>query len=80
MRLDPSRPLADGIRFDDTEGMTLEQVNLLAARGVVWMTSFGDRCGRIVAASLEQAERVAFGRGLGETVDGQLVEAGRIDL
>lgn len=77
MRIDPHRPLADGIPFVDTEGLTDGQINLLAAREVVWLTEFKvdgvGHAGDIIAASEEQAAAIAFGRGLGEEIVGQLV-------
>lgn len=82
-KIHPSRPFADGICFDDLHGMSDAQRNFLAARGVVFVTSFkaGGRTygGTIVSTSWPGAEEIAFGRGLGETVDGVLVETGQTD-
>jgi hypothetical protein len=74
------RPYADGILFDDMVDMPISARNRMARRGVVFLTEFlanGRRCGgSIVAANLGEAERIAFGRGLGESVLGALVETG----
>lgn len=82
MHVHPTEPYADGILFDDLHGMSFEQQNLLAARGVVFCTTFrvGEKtyAGAIVAASLHHAKQIAFGRGLGEVVDGKLVETGAL--
>lgn len=76
MKMDPNQPFADGICFDDMHGMNLQQKNLLAKRGLVFLTEFnveGVRYGgTIVSKDWDRAEEVAFGRGLGETVIGQL--------
>ena len=75
-----SKPIADGIPFDDLFGMDDEQRNFLASRGVVFCTEFkanGRRYGgNIIATSMAGAEEIAFGRGLGEEVVGVLVETG----
>jgi len=80
MRIHPFRPIADGIVFDDIEGFDAHHVNHLAAIGAVYCTEFkadGHRyAGNIIARSFEQAESIAFGRGLGEEVVGRLVETG----
>lgn len=82
-KIHPSEPFADGICFDDLNGMTDRQRNLLAARGVVFVTSFksGGRFygGTIIATSWPGAEEIAFSRGLGELVEGVLVETGQTD-
>ena len=82
MRIEPDRPVADGIPFDDLHGMTDAQKNLLASRGVVFVTRFRDGGreygGLIVATCMAAAEEVAFGRALGEEVVGVLVETGRV--
>lgn len=79
MIIDAHRPIADGISFDDTAGMTMEARNMLAARGVVFLTEFPANGkvygGTVVAPTWERAEEVAFGRGLGETIIGVLVKA-----
>lgn len=76
----PSKPIADGILFDDLFGLTCSQKRIFAARGVVFVTSFraNDRpyTGCIVATSEAEAEKIAFGRGLGERIDGLLDEDG----
>ncbi|WP_145925926.1 hypothetical protein [Shinella sp. HZN7] len=80
VRIHPTRPIADGILFDDLHGAPVEVINLLAARRLVFVTDlrlnrrlYG---GLIVARSGAEAERVAFGRGLGEEVVGTLVRTG----
>ncbi|MCV0352801.1 MAG: hypothetical protein K5863_22220 [Nitratireductor sp.] len=82
--VDPSRPVADGIRFDDLDGLEGPERNLLAARGVVFCSEFqaNDRTygGCIIGTSWPHAEEIAFGRGLGEEVIGVLVKAGSVDL
>lgn len=66
----------NGVVIDEIDGMTPEQVRLLAERGVVFGTTFnaGGKTvgGNIIAASLEEAEAVAAKRGLGEEIFGQL--------
>jgi hypothetical protein len=80
MKVHPSRPLADGICFDDCEAFDVDHLNHLAAIGAVYLTEFkanGRRYGgRIIARSQEQAESITFGRGLEENVVGRMVEAG----
>jgi hypothetical protein len=82
MRMHPSRPIADGIPFDDLDGFDDAQRNFLASRGVVFCTEFkanGRRyAGNIVAVSMAGAEEIAFGRGLDEKVVGLLVETGSL--
>ena len=69
-----TKPEIDGISYDDCHaiGLTLDQVNFLAQRGVVWLTAFEAEeipfVGMIIAPSQEQADLIAFGRGLGEAV------------
>lgn len=72
-------PIADGIPFDDTLGFSGRQIKLLKARRVVFITKFydedGDRWfdGAIIATDIDAARAVAFGRGLGEEVLGELL-------
>ena len=72
-------PIADGIIFDDTLGLGRKQVQLLKARKVLFATRFhdedGDRWfdGSIIATDIDAARAIAFGRGLGEEVLGELV-------
>ncbi|WP_141694050.1 hypothetical protein [Rhizobium lusitanum] len=79
MRLDPLIPKADGILFDDTLGFTPDQIQLLKARRMLFTTRFrdeeGDRWfrGVIIAAAIDAARAVAFGRGLDEVVLGELL-------
>jgi hypothetical protein len=83
MHIDPFRPFADAILFDDLFGIPLPARNRLAARGVVFGTAFraagSEYGGNIIAASWQEAERIAFGRGLGEEIIGVLVETGAGD-
>lgn len=78
MKFDPQRPMCDGILFRDLWMLhDFEYQNVLAARGVVYLTDFQSLDGRpyrgsIIAKSRSDAELIAFGRGLGETV-GQLL-------
>ena len=78
MIIDATRPIADGICFDDMAGMPTHVRNMLAARGLVFATQFeADDCiysGSVIAATWERADEVAFGRGLGETVIGVLAK------
>lgn len=76
-----TEPQCDGIWFDDLRmcQLTVNQVNFLAMRGVVWMTNLTEDSnehrtytGHIIAADLAGATEIAFGRGLGETVIAQL--------
>jgi hypothetical protein len=80
VRIDPYRGLADGIEFDALNGLTKADRDLLIAREVVYCTEFkvNGRTygGTIVARDSQMAERVAFGRGLGEEVVGRLVFTG----
>ncbi|CAN0654318.1 conserved protein of unknown function [Nitratireductor aquimarinus] len=76
VRVDPDRPVADGVPFDDLFDMTLERMNALAARDVVFLTEFraDERTygGSIICGSIDDAEARVFGRGLGERVIGTL--------
>jgi hypothetical protein len=80
MHIHPTLPYADGICFDDLEGFDIAHANRLGTGGTVYLTEFkaNDRRygGRIIARSQEQAEAIAFGRGLGEEVLGRLVLTG----
>ena len=66
----------NGVVIDEIDGMTPEQVRLLAERGVVFGTTFkaGGKTidGKVIAASWEDAEAIAAKRGLGEEIFGQL--------
>ncbi len=72
-------PVADGIPFDDTLGFSRRHIQLLKARGVLFLTKFydqdGDRWfdGSIIATDIDAARAIAFGRGLGEEVLGELL-------
>lgn len=70
--IDPMRPIADGIVFDDLHGLSKQVGSRLAARGVVFCTKFRaagrSYGGNIIAASWPAAEMVAFGRGTLEPV------------
>lgn len=69
--------MADGIVFDDLHGLPKQAVNRLAARGVVFCTEFRTAGrlygGNIITTSWPAAEQIAFGRGLGEQVVGEMV-------
>jgi hypothetical protein len=82
MIVDGVAATADKIPFDDLHGLPDRISNLLAARGVVFVTEFkanGRRyTGNIVARSWADAKVVAFGRGLGESVVGKLVGTGTL--
>lgn len=80
VRVHPTDPIADGILFDDTHGAPDAVINRLAARQFIFVTDlrlnrrlYG---GRIIARCEAEAERVAFGRGLGEIIVGTLVCTG----
>lgn len=79
VHMDRIDPVADGILFDDTFGFNHQQIDLLKARRVVFTTKFRDLdrdrwfSGRIIAADIDAAKAVAFGRGLGEEVTGELI-------
>lgn len=83
VHVNPSRPIADGIPFDDLDGFSTDQPNFLASRGVVFRTEFGANgkrfAGTIVSISMTGAEEIAFGRGLGEEVVGVLAETGTFE-
>lgn len=72
-------PVADGIVFDDTLGFSRRQIELLKARKVLFLTRFRDEAGdrwfdgSIIATDIDAARAVAFGRGLGEEVLGELI-------
>ena len=70
-------PVADGIIFDDTLGFSRRQIQLLKARGVLFASRFRDGGrsfgGVIIASDIDAARAIAFGRGLGEEVLGELV-------
>ncbi len=77
MHFDPRKPVCDGILFSDLYRLkSLGDQNVLAARGLVFMTEFPPPdemfSGDIIAASREAAEEIAFGRGLGEKIVGQI--------
>jgi len=80
MRLDPEKPTIDGIPFDDLYGAPPELARRCVARGLAWATvtqiDDGDHVviisGLILASSRKQAEDIAFGRGLGEVVQGPI--------
>ena len=78
IRIHPTRPIADGIHFDDLEGLSNDRRNMIAARGVVHLTEFraGDATygGSIIASTREKADDIAFGRGLDEKIVGVLIE------
>ena len=82
VQIHPSRPFADGICYDDCDGMDDASRNHLASIAAIYLTEFKDSGrtygGCIVARSIEQAEQIAFGRGLGEEVIGLLVETGSL--
>ena len=82
IHVDADRPLADGICFDDMAGLPIETRNLLARRGVVFLTEFlaagKSYGGSVIAKSWDEAETIAFGRGLGEAVIGKLVMTGEV--
>lgn len=71
-----------GIILNETDEMGQKQANLLAERGVVFLTEFevdGKLCGgSIIATSEEAAEKIAGRRGLGETVVGKLDAVGLV--
>ncbi|WP_137136639.1 hypothetical protein [Rhizobium sp. FKY42] len=75
----PSRPIANGICFDDASGFQDEIREHLTVLGLIFVTSFRNpadgRCygGTIIAASANAAQAVADRRGLGEIVEGQLI-------
>lgn len=77
--VDTKLPIADGIIFDDTFGLSRRQIRLLRARHVLFVTRFrdedGDRWfdGMIIATDIDAARAIAFGRGLGEEVLGEAV-------
>jgi hypothetical protein len=74
MIFDPARPFYDGLLYSDLWMLRdRRHHNILAARGVVYLTEFRSPegvvyCGDIIAKNRCQAERVAFGRGLGEVI------------
>lgn len=88
MHLNPDKPFADGICFDDTWYLNLdtEGINLLSARGLVFLTRFripeesrpegatNTRTGRVIASGWREAARIADARGLGEIVCHRLDE------
>lgn len=65
-------------KFSDVKGMTIDAINLLASRGMVFLTEYEvaeKTCfGDIIASDWEAAEAIAEERGAGEVVFGQLVE------
>jgi hypothetical protein len=79
MVISKDMPVADGIVFDDTLGFSRRHIQLLKARRVLFLTKFydedGDRWfdGSIIATDIDAARAVAFGRGLGEEVLGELI-------
>lgn len=78
----PTRPVVDGICADDLYAFPDPAARAtLIGRGLVYKTSFfADGYilgGTIVAGSWEQAEEIAFGRGLGETIVGLMMRPTR---
>jgi hypothetical protein len=73
------RPEINGVSFDDINAVTVTLRQALCDRDLVFITSFqrngSTYGGSIIATSYEHAEAIAKTRGLGETIDGQLVEA-----
>lgn len=78
-KMDEKRHIADGIPFNDIEGLPPKTISILAARGLIWLTQFNVRDrnntvrsyqGTIIARDYEDAEVIAFGRGLEEEVVG----------
>lgn len=69
---------ADGVCFDDLQGLTKAQQKLFIERGMVFCTEFkaNDRryAGNVIADTLKDACRLAVARGLGEIVIGTMVE------
>ncbi len=74
MRFDPKRLTCDGILYSDLWMLRSRAFhNVLAARGLVFLTEFRTPegivySGDIFARSQRDAELIALGRGLGETV------------
>ena len=76
MHISETEPVADAVLFDDMDMLPPGLAKKLIARGLVWCTEFeangSTYCGAIIAASAAAAGEVAFGRGLGEKVIGQV--------
>lgn len=73
MRCSETEPMCDGILYSDLWRLKSSDDRLaISARHVVFLTEFDvdgqERCGDIIANSLRDARKVAFGRGLGERV------------
>lgn len=70
------------VGFDDLKGIPDGVCNILAERGVVWVTEFkwGEKLmtGHVVASSEAAATAIANQRGLGEEVVGKLEEIGTL--
>lgn len=81
MRIHPSKPFAGNILFDDLWGLSDEERNRIAFRGVVFLTEFKAKGrtygGTIVSPTEARAELVAFCRGLGEVIIGKLEGTGK---
>ncbi|MDF2994708.1 MAG: hypothetical protein K0R27_345 [Xanthobacteraceae bacterium] len=76
--VEPTRPFVDGRCFCETWGLPPSAIATLIERQLLYVTSF-DRNGQtfggdLIAASFEQAQRVADSRGLGEQVIGKVCE------
>ena len=73
---------ADGVCFDDLQGLTADQRKAFIGRGLVFGTEFkaNDRryAGNIIANSATEAAKIAISRGLGEIILGQLEEEGAL--
>jgi hypothetical protein len=67
-------PICDGIRYDEVSAFPIKLQKILVARKLVWLTSFQEGAtgygGSVIAASRDEAEKIADARGLGEQVDG----------
>ena len=74
MRFDYDNLTCDGILYSDLWMLRSREFhNVLAARGLVFMTEFRtpegiEYSGDIIAGDVRQAKQIAFGRGLGETI------------
>jgi hypothetical protein len=78
MIFDPNKPFCDGLLYSDLWMLRdRRDHNILAARNIVYLTEFRTPegvvySGDIIAKNRRQAERIAFGRGLGEVVEQRL--------
>lgn len=84
MKIDPDRPVANGVHFDDAQKLSADIREAATVSGMVFLTEFkaggSTYGGSIVALSMSAAEDIAIRRGLGERVIGTLEKTENYDV